>query len=148
MRVSSDVPQILLSTDTDQSRRSKSFSALRASQHHRHQSHFRSVYRKSSVLLLLDSRTSDHSFSQPKNAAKEKKKEAPKAAANGAAPAGKAGKKKAKSGRAGRPKAKTAEELDAEMQDYFGSGEAAPADGTAAPAAATNGGDTGMDEVL
>ncbi|EME78582.1 uncharacterized protein MYCFIDRAFT_212424 [Pseudocercospora fijiensis CIRAD86] len=85
--------------------------------------------------------------SQPKNAAKEKKKDAPKAATNGAAAGSKAGKKKAKSGRAGRPKPKTTEELDAEMQDYFGSGEAAPANGTAQPAA-TNGGDTGMDEVL
>ncbi|KXT08735.1 hypothetical protein AC579_7082 [Pseudocercospora musae] len=89
----------------------------------------------------------DRVSGQPKNAAKDKKKEAPKAATNGAGPASKAGKKKAKSGRAGRPKPKTTEELDAEMQDYFGSGEAAPANGAAQPAA-TNGGDTGMDEVL
>lgn len=46
-----------------------------------------------------------------------------------------------------RPK-KTAEELDAEMQDYFVGGEAPATNGTV-PAAAANGGDTGMtDEVL
>ncbi|GIZ41463.1 hypothetical protein CKM354_000476600 [Cercospora kikuchii] len=90
---------------------------------------------------------------QPKNAAKDKPKQAGaakgQAGANGAT-ADKKKTKKAKSGRAGKPKAKTAEELDAEMQDYFGSGDAgaAAANGTA-PAAATNGADTGMvDEVM
>ncbi|KAK4494198.1 hypothetical protein PRZ48_014496 [Zasmidium cellare] len=83
---------------------------------------------------------------QPKNAAKEqqkkKQKDVPaKATTNGAAKTN----KPKKSGRAGRPKKKTAEELDAEMQDYFGSGEA-PAATNGAPAA--NGGDTGMEEVV
>jgi len=54
---------------------------------------------------------------------------------------------------AGRPKKKTAEELDAEMTDYFGSGNAGAAhDGAAAAtngnATAANGGDDlGMDEI-
>ena len=55
-----------------------------------------------------------------------------------------------KSGRAGRPKKKTAEELDAEMMDYFG-GDSGATNGAVQPAAAaaTNGGDTGMvDEVM
>ena len=85
----------------------------------------------------------------PKNAAKENqkknlKKEGPKPATNGEKKAG-----AKKSGRAGRPKKKTAEELDAEMQDYFGGGEApaATTNGAAQPAVTTNGGDA-MDEVL
>ena len=96
-------------------------------------------------------------YSKPKNAAKENakgavaggKKGGPKPAAtvNG----DKKGKPKQKSGRAGKAKPKTTEELDAEMQDYFGgdnaaNGAAAP-NGAAQPAAATA--DTGMeDEVL
>ncbi|USW57252.1 Putative RNA recognition motif domain, nucleotide-binding alpha-beta plait domain superfamily [Septoria linicola] len=89
---------------------------------------------------------------QPKSAAKEKPKQAGatkgQAATKGAAASEKS--KKPKSGRAGRAKAKTAEELDAEMQDYFGSGDAAATTNGAAPAApATNGADTGMvDEVM
>lgn len=72
---------------------------------------------------------------------KKKAKQAPgKATTNGA---GKAAQPK-KAARAGRPKKKTAEELDAEMQDYFGGGEVAAPNG--APAA--NGGDTGMEEVV
>lgn len=60
----------------------------------------------------------------------------------------------AKRGRnAGRPKAKTAEELDADMMDYFGDnangagaeGNAPTANGTAQPTA--NGEDLGMDEI-
>lgn len=102
---------------------------------------------------------SDHIYSKPKNAAKEvtkgavSKNNAKAATANGASkgPA-KARENKKKSGRAGRPAAKTAEELDAEMQDYFGSGEANRATvvtTNGAQAVATNGGDTGMeDEVL
>jgi len=86
---------------------------------------------------------------QPKNAAQEQKKGKKKEGIvkTGVAPAttNGAAKGKKKSGRAGRPKAKTAQELDAEMQDYFGSGEA-PATNGAAPVA---NGDTGMtDEVL
>ena len=91
---------------------------------------------------------------QPKNAAKEsaKAKAAPKAngavAANGAAK-GQGGRGGRKSGRAGRPKKKTAEELDAEMSDYFGTGEAPPTNGAVQPSAAAAGGDTGMvDEVM
>lgn len=86
---------------------------------------------------------------QPKNAAQEQKKGKKKegAAKTGAAAAttnGAAAKGKKKSGRAGRPKPKTAQELDAEMHDYFGGD--APATNVAAPAA---NGDTGMtDEVL
>ncbi len=71
---------------------------------------------------------------------------APIATTNGAAQGGKAERPR-KSGRAGRPKKKTAAELDAEMQDYFG-GDAPAANGATQPAAAANG-DTGMvDEVL
>ena len=55
---------------------------------------------------------------------------------------------KKKAGRAGKPKAKTAEELDAEMQDYFGgnetNGAAAPAAPQAAPAVND---DANMDEI-
>ena len=52
---------------------------------------------------------------------------------------------------AGRPKPKTADELDAEMTDYFtttpaGNNEAAPTTNGAAPAAATSD-DTGMDGI-
>lgn len=86
--------------------------------------------------------------SKPKNAAKEVKA-APKGKAaapttNGAAKTAKAGKAK-KVPNAGRPKKKTADELDAEMADYF----VAPANGTAAPAAAaaTNGAEP-VDEVM
>lgn len=89
--------------------------------------------------------------SAPKNAAREtqkknQKKEGPKPAANGEKK--KEGAKK--SGRAGRPKKKTAEELDAEMQDYFGGGEApaATTNGAAQPAAVTTNGGDAMDEVL
>ncbi|KJY01958.1 RNA annealing protein [Zymoseptoria brevis] len=87
--------------------------------------------------------------SKPKNAAKPNGKEtaAAKGAAAGVAKGGRAGKK---AGRVNKPK-KTAEELDAEMQDYFGGdSNGAATNGTAQPAAtaATNG-DTGMvDEVL
>ncbi|KAK5118228.1 hypothetical protein LTR85_008208 [Meristemomyces frigidus] len=98
-------------------------------------------------------------MAKPKSAAKENQKAAvkkgtPKAATNGAAPAGRGGKKA--TGRAGRPKAKTAEELDLEMADYFGgettngaatNGEAA-VNGAAQPAAATDGGDGAEDVVM
>lgn len=91
---------------------------------------------------------------KPKNAVKKDSKPAGAQKTKGqagntnGATADKKGKKE-KSGRAGRPKAKTAEELDAEMQDYFGSGEAAAAPTNGAQPAATNGTDTGMvDEVM
>lgn len=49
---------------------------------------------------------------------------------------------------AGRPKPKTAEELDAEMTDYFvGNGTDAAATNGTAPAATNGGEDLGMDEV-
>lgn len=93
----------------------------------------------------------DH-FRQPKNAAKDKSKKQDKPKTNGAAATTTTRAAKGKNlpakttGRAGRPKKKTAEELDAEMVDYFG-GDAAPNGG--AVQAATAGGDTGMvDEVL
>lgn len=91
---------------------------------------------------------------KPKNAVKKDGKQAGAAkpknqAANTNGSAGDKKAKKEKSGRAGRAKAKTAEELDAEMQDYFGSGEGAAASTNGAPTATTNGGDTGMvDEVM
>lgn len=93
----------------------------------------------------------DTTCSQPKNAAQEQKKaknkkEAQPKAAAAATTNGEAKPKKKRSGRAGRPKAKTAEELDAEMQDYFG-GDAAPTNGAAPPAAAANG-DAMVDEVM
>lgn len=52
-----------------------------------------------------------------------------------------------KPARNARPK-KTADELDAEMVDYFGAGGEAAAPGTAQPAAATSGADAMVDEVL
>ncbi|KAF2145666.1 uncharacterized protein K452DRAFT_349138 [Aplosporella prunicola CBS 121167] len=83
----------------------------------------------------------------------------PKPATATKAAAGKAGKTKRVRGKAagGRPKPKTAEELDAEMADYFdGGANAGPADGDTAMTTnggavqqASNGGDTGMeDEVM
>jgi THO complex subunit 4 len=85
--------------------------------------------------------------SKPKSAAKEvtKGKTNSAAATNGASKAKATGKKPARNSR---PKKKTAEELDAEMMDYFGNGENA-ANGAAQPAAAAaNGGDAMVDEVL
>ena len=83
---------------------------------------------------------------KPKSAAKDKPKTNGTAITNGANK-GKSTRAK-KPGRNNRPKKKTAEELDAEMQDYFG-GDSGAATTTAQPAAAVAGGDTGMvDEVL
>lgn len=88
--------------------------------------------------------------SKPKSATKEKTSTKDKPKTNGAAVATNgASKNKStrtkKPARSGRPKKKTAEELDAEMMDYFGGGESAP-NGTAQQAAPA---DTGMvDEVL
>ena len=88
--------------------------------------------------------------SQPKSAA-------PKPATNGTATrGGRVGGRGARRGRnAGRPKAKTADELDAEMVDYFdanaANGTAATTDAAAtmngAAAPATNGEEIGMDEI-
>jgi THO complex subunit 4 len=93
-------------------------------------------------------------YSKPKTAAQEKTKGAAakgaKGAANGAAGTAKAGANKKKAGRAGKPKAKTAEELDAEMQDYFGGNEtngAAPAVSAAPQAAPATNDDANMDEI-
>lgn len=94
-------------------------------------------------------------YSKPKTAAQEKTKGAAakgqKGAANGAAGTAKAGANKKKAGRAGKPKAKTAEELDAEMQDYFGgneaNGAAAPAASAAPQAAPAINDDANMDEI-
>ena len=85
---------------------------------------------------------------KPKSAANEKPKTVSGNKAGGATTNGTA---KSRPGRTrkpgrGRPKKKTAEELDAEMVDYFGVGESA-ANGTAQPAASAN--DAGMvDEVM
>ena len=88
--------------------------------------------------------------SQPKSAA-------PKPTTNGTATrGGRVGGRGARRGRnAGRPKAKTADELDAEMVDYFDANAAngtvattdaaAAINGAAAPA--TNGEEIGMDEI-
>ncbi|KAK3680685.1 RNA-binding RNA annealing protein [Vermiconidia calcicola] len=91
-------------------------------------------------------------MSQPKSAANAKEKTKPKA--NGAAATTNGASKEQstrggrKAGRSGKPKKKTAEELDAEMMDYFGN-EAAAAPATAQPVAAANGADAGMvDEVM
>lgn len=120
--------------------------------------------KKMRIEVLVDARTvpapqapkplSERVVNKPKNAVKKDGKQAGAAkpknqAANTNGSAGDKKAKKEKSGRAGRAKAKTAEELDAEMQDYFGSGEGAAASTNGAPAATTNGGDTGMvDEVM
>jgi len=90
----------------------------------------------------------NYASSKPKAALKETqkatavKKDGPKPATKDTAKTGRA---KKKGPRAGRPKAKTAEELDAEMADYFGG------DGTIVAVngdAAANGGDAMTDEVL
>jgi THO complex subunit 4 len=94
-------------------------------------------------------KTSANPKAQPKSAVVTKKSVG-KDGAKGQ-PAGKAAKPKRT--RATRPKAKTAEELDAEMTDYWG-GNNNTAAGTATDATATNGAapaasgeDTGMDEI-
>jgi len=98
---------------------------------------------------------------QPKHANKDKPKPANADKAGTAAGAAKgAGRKRGErggrgTGRVARGKPKSAEELDAEMADYWGGGENGPANGGDAPmanggavqpaVAATNG-DTGMDD--
>lgn len=120
--------------------------------------------KKMRIEVLVDARTvpapqapkplSERVVNKPKNAVKREGKQQGVAkpknqAANSNGSAGDKKAKKEKSGRAGRAKAKTAEELDAEMQDYFGSGEGAGGSTNGAQAATTNGGDTGMvDEVM
>ncbi|KAK5165436.1 RNA-binding RNA annealing protein [Saxophila tyrrhenica] len=91
----------------------------------------------------------DRVAQQPKSAAREKNK--PKTSVAAAATTNGATKTKAKKpARSGRPKKKTAEELDAEMMDYFGGEAPATTTTTAQPAAATTttGGDAMVDEVL
>ena len=83
--------------------------------------------------------------SRPKSAANDKSKPKTNGAAttNGAAKAKTTGRKTARNSK---PKKKTADELDAEMVDYFGTGESAAA---APQAAAAPVGETAMvDEVL
>jgi len=84
--------------------------------------------------------------SQPKSAANTK---ATASAAKGEGARRGKGRPSKQGGKSARPAKKTAEELDSEMMDYFGSGEPAAEASTAAPvqAAATNG-DAMEDEVL
>lgn len=131
--------------------RSKSFMMAPLSRLPRHQSLSLIACRKPSCSPMTPQPTDSNRYSKPKSAAKDAKT-APKA--KGAAPAtngpaaAKGGKGK-KPARANRPKKKTADELDAEMQDYFGN-ESAPTNGAAQPAAAaaaTNGAEP-VDEVM
>lgn len=96
-------------------------------------------------------KTSANPKAQPKSATTVKKADA-KDGAKGRA----AGRNRKRPARNPRPKAKTAEELDAEMTDYWGgnnpSAAAAPAEaastnGTAPPAATAAADDMGMDEI-
>ncbi|OCT45091.1 hypothetical protein CLCR_06423 [Cladophialophora carrionii] len=96
-------------------------------QHRLQPSHLRNVLRPLT-------KTSANPKAQPKSATATKKVVG-KDSAKGR-PAGKAG--KPKRGRNSRPKAKTAEELDAEMTDYWG-GNNPSAAGTNTDATATNG---------
>lgn len=129
--------------------RSKSWSALRAPL---------PLHRRTSASALRESptrpkltrfETNKETISKPKTAAKDKPKAATAATTtkktattNGTT---KAAATKKKAGRAGRPKAKTAEELDAEMQDYFGGNEVNGAANNGAAAPATNG--DAMDDI-
>jgi len=96
----------------------------------------------------------DAARSKPKSAAAAPKASAAAAAAAAKGNAANGGKAQRKRGRTGRPKPKTADELDAEMSEYFApnaGGEASGnTDGAAAAApAVNNGGDAAMvDEVL
>ncbi|KAI9713091.1 MAG: hypothetical protein M1820_001076 [Bogoriella megaspora] len=85
-------------------------------------------------------------ISAPKSAAKDKPKSAAADKATGSGkPAGKKGNRPARGRNAGRPnKKKTAEELDAEMTDYFGGGNT---NGVATESAAT-GNEAMVDEVM
>ncbi|KAH9865476.1 hypothetical protein J1614_009060 [Plenodomus biglobosus] len=85
---------------------------------------------------------------QPK---KDKPKPATAAKAAPAATRGRGearGRGKGRGGREARPKKKTVEELDAEMADYFPSGEANTTAGSADVAPATTAGDTAMDDEM
>lgn len=91
-------------------------------------------------------------IAKPKPAAKAQ----PKSAGTGAAPAEGAGRGRNKrKGKSGKPKTKTAEELDAEMVDYFApeatgvTGEAnSAAPSGAAPAAAVQGGEAMVEDEI
>jgi THO complex subunit 4 len=94
----------------------------------------------------------DNPLRQPKNAAKDKARTQDKPKTNNAATTNGTSKSKntrnKKPARTGRSKKKTAEELDAEMVDYFGAGgEGGAPNGTTQQAAAA-GGDAMVDEVL
>ena len=93
----------------------------------------------------------DIQLRKPKSAAKDKGRTQDKPKTNNTATNGASkGKnpRNKKPARSGRPKKKTAEELDAEMVDYFGAGgEGAAPNGTTQQAAAA-GGDAMVDEVL
>ncbi|KAK8193037.1 hypothetical protein IWZ00DRAFT_505564 [Phyllosticta capitalensis] len=105
----------------------------------------------SEVPAPAPAKTLSERVQQPKPATKAQPKPA-----TATKPAAKAGKKPRRGRNANRAKPKTAEELDAEMQDYFDGANPAAAEGDTAMAtnggavqAVANGGDTGMeDEVM
>ena len=90
---------------------------------------------------------------QPKNGKTQPKTAVAKATTNGTANGtGRRGRGARRGRNAGRPKAKTADELDMEMTDYFdkpANGTAAVTDGaaTGAAPAATGGDEIGMDDI-
>lgn len=87
------------------------------------------LYQNATTLLLIRDR-------QPKNAKNQPKVATAKPATNGTTTGEGRGRGRARRGRnAGRAKPKTADELDAEMVDYFDK----PANGTAGADGATNG---------
>lgn len=105
-----------------------------------------------SLPIILPSGNANLATSKPKPVENKREKPAAKGA-NANASAKPKPKKGKKSGSAGRPKRKTAEELDAEMQDYWGATEGvngAATNGAAAPAVVANvQADSGMvDEVM
>lgn len=81
---------------------------------------------------------------QPKSAATKKQNAT---TGKGSVPKGAAGDAKKGRGRSARPAKKTAEELDSEMADYFGSTSNENGTGASAPAAA-NGGDAAMEDEI
>ena len=92
----------------------------------------------------------DIQLRKPKNAAKDKPRTQDKPKTNAATTNGTSKSKDTrnkKPARTGRAKKKTADELDAEMVDYFGAGEGGAPNGTTQQAAAA-GGDAMVDEVL
>ncbi|KAF2723887.1 hypothetical protein K431DRAFT_301405 [Polychaeton citri CBS 116435] len=103
----------------------------------------------SNVITAAGPKSLSERVSQPKSAAKDKPKV--KGEVKKATTAVKAREPKKKSGRAGRAKPKSAEELDQEMQDYFGGEANGTTNGTAVngeAAPATNGGGAEEDVVM